>query len=134
MNLFDSTVSFLGRVLDLSSARHEILAGNIANADTPGYRGVDLVFEDEMREAVSSTRGTGLARTHSKHLPAMDSFNAVVGHIEATPAAIMGNDRNSVSIEHDMAKLAENSLLYETAVQALTKKFRGLMEAIREGR
>jgi len=134
MDLFDKTVFLLGKVLDLRAARHEILAGNIANADTPGYRGVELVFEDELREALLSAREVALVRTNANHFPQDLPLRSVVGRIEPTGTLFIGNDRNSVDIEQEMVKLAENSLMYEAAVQILTKKLRGLEEAIREGR
>ncbi len=134
MDLFDKTVFLLGKVLDLRASRHEILAGNIANADTPGYQGVEIVFEDELREALLSARKVALVRTNAKHFPQDLPFRSVVGRIEPTGTLFIGNDRNSVDIEQEMVKLAENSLMYEAAVQILTKKLRGLEEAIREGR
>ncbi len=134
MDLFDQTVFLLSRVLDLRSARHEILAANIANADTPGYRGVDLVFEEELRKALLSAQEVRLAKTHSKHLPEAFPPGSVIGRIEPTGTILVGNDLNSVDLEQEMVRLAENSLLYEAAVQALSKRLRGLKEAIREGR
>jgi len=134
MDLFNRTVLLLSKVLDLRSARHEVLATNIANADTPGYTGINLVFEEELRKAASSAGARGLAKTHPKHFPQAPSLSSISGHIEATETPLMGNDRNSVEVEREMVKLAENTLMYEAAVQMLTKKFRGLKEAIREGR
>lgn len=134
MDLFDETVFLLGKVLDLRSARHEILAANIANVDTPGYMGVDLVFEEELRKAVLSARGMRLSKTHPKHFPQVLFLDSVTGRAEPTGTTSMGIDLNSVDIEQEMVKLAENSLIYEATVQMLTKKLRGLKEAIREGR
>lgn len=134
MDLFDGTILLLGEVLNLQSARHEVLAANIANTDTPGYRAVDLVFEEELRNAWRSSRGTGLAKTHSRHFSQVLAPGSVAGRVEPTGTPSMGIDRNSVNIEREMVKLAENSLMYEAAVQMLIKKFRGLKEVIREGR
>jgi flagellar basal-body rod protein FlgB len=134
MDLFDQTVFLLSRVLDLRSARHEILAANIANADTPGYMGVDLVFEEELRKALLSAQEVRLAKTHSGHLPEALPLGSVIGRIEPTGTILVGNDLNSVDIEQEMVRLAENSLLYEAAVQALSKRLRGLKGAISEGR
>jgi len=134
MDIFDGTVFLLGKVLDLRSARHEVLAANIANGDTPGYRGVDLLFEEELRKAVLSARGVGLTKTHSKHFPRVLSLNSVTGRVEPTRTTYVGGDLNSVSVEQEMVKLAENSLMYEAAVQMLIKKLRGLREAIQQAR
>lgn len=134
MNLFDRTMLLLSRTLDFRSARHEVLASNIANADTPGYVGVDLVFEEALKKASLEGRGGRFARTHPKHLPEGFSPSSVVGRIEPTGNPFIGMDRNSVNVEQEMVRLAENTLLYEAAIQMLTQKLRGLKEAIREGR
>jgi flagellar basal-body rod protein FlgB len=134
MRVFDRTIFLLGKVLDLRSVRHQVLATNIANADTPGYKGVDLFFEEELQKAVKSPREIGLANTHAMHFPRALSLGSVRGRIESTETISMRNDDNSVNMEQEMVKLAENSLLYEAAIHMLTKKLRGLREAIQEGR
>lgn len=134
MDLFDRTILLLGKALDLRSARHEILAANIANVDTPGYVGINLVFEEELRKAVLTTGEMGLAKTHPKHFPQILSLHALSGRVEPIETPFMGNDRNSVDMEGEMVKLAENSLMYEATIQMLIRKFRGLNETIREGR
>jgi flagellar basal-body rod protein FlgB len=131
MDLFGRTFVILGKVLNLRSARHEILAANIANADTPGYVGVDLVFEEELRKATSSSGRSGLTKTHPRHFPQVLSLDNLSGRLEPTETPFMGRDRNSVDMEREMVKLAENTLMYETAVQMLIKKFRGLKGAIK---
>ncbi len=134
MDLFDGTIFLLGQVLNIQSARHQILAANIANADTPGYRAVDLVFDEELRNALLASRGTGLVKTHPKHFSQVSSLTSLRGRPAPTGITSMGIDRNTVDIEQEMVKLAENSLMYEATAQMLIKKFRGLKEAIREGR
>jgi flagellar basal-body rod protein FlgB len=133
MNLFGKTFFLLGKVLDLRSARHEVLTTNIANADTPGYVGFDFVFEEELHKAAQAARVKGLARTHVKHFPQGSSLASVTGRVEVIDTPFKGQDRNSVNIEKEMVKVAENSLLYEATVQMVTKKFQWLKEAIREG-
>ena len=134
MNLFGRTISLMSKVLDLRSGRHEVLATNIANADTPGYVGFDFVFEDELKKSVQSSRSQGLARTDPKHFPQGSSLMSVTGSVEPTDTTFTAGDGNSVNVEREMVKLAENSLLYEATVQMLTKKFQNLKHIIREGR
>ena len=134
MNLFGRTILLMSKVLDLRSARHEVLATNIANADTPGYGGFDFVFEDELKKTVQSSKAQGLARTDPKHFPQGSSLVSVAGSVELTDTTFTGGDGNSVNMEKEMVKLAENSLLYEATVQMLTRKFQNLKDVIREGR
>jgi len=134
MNVFVGVIHLLGEVLNIRSARHEVLAANIANADTPGYRAVDLVFEEELKKAARSDGEKGMTQTHPKHFSNRQSANPIPGRVEPTGPTSIRMDGNSVDVERQMVKLAENSLMYEAAVQMLTKKFRGLKEVIREGR
>jgi flagellar basal-body rod protein FlgB len=110
------------------------LAANIANAETPGYKGVDLIFEEELRRVALSTQEVGLVKTHPTHFPQALTLSTVIGRIEPTTTILTRNDLNSVDIEREMVKLAENSLMYEATIQMLNNKMRGLREAIREGR
>lgn len=59
---------------------------------------------------------------------------SVTGSVEPTDTTFTAGDGNSVNVEREMVKLAENSLLYEATVQMLTKKFQNLKHIIREGR
>ena len=133
MELFGSVIPLVGKALDIRSARHELLAANIANADTPGYKAVDLVFEDELRRALISGGATRLSRTDPRHLSNASPLGLDTGEIEleGTPSRL---DRNSVHLEQEMVKLAENSFMYEANLQMLSGKFKGLKEAISEGR
>ncbi|MBW2057126.1 MAG: flagellar basal body rod protein FlgB [Deltaproteobacteria bacterium] len=134
MDIFDNTILLLREALNLRSARHEILAANIANGDTPGYRALDLAFEKELREAWVSSKGIALVKTNPRHISSALSPLSVAGRIEVGRPVSMGMDQNSVDMDREMVKLAENSLMYEATVQMLIKKFRYLKDAIREGR
>jgi len=130
MNLFDRTIFLMSKVLDLRSARHEVLATNIANAETPGYAAFDFVFEDELKKTVQSSKAQGLVRTNPKHFPQGASVGSVAGSVEPADTTFTGGDGNSVNVEREMVKLAENSLLYEATVQMLTRKFQNLKHII----
>lgn len=130
--LFDKTMSLLGTSLDLRASRQKLLASNIANQETPGYRAVDMKFEDELKKRVQGAPDTGLARTNAAHIiPA--GFNGASPMIIDRATDLESYDRNSVGIEAEMAKLSENSLMYNTSVKMLKSKFNILMTAIKEG-
>lgn len=134
MEIFGGVISLLSRVLDARAMRHEILAANVANADTPGYKAVDLVFEEELQRAVRAGGGLGMTRTHPRHLLPMGATDRTLGRVEASPSPSRRMDGNTVDMEREMVKLVENSLMYEATAQMLAKKFRGLRDVIREGR
>lgn len=120
--LFDHTVGLLQRSLDLRIFRHKILSDNIANSDNPNHHSRELVFQNVLQK-VMQTESPGLLRTtHPLHLS-----GGLQGAVEET---VYGE---GVSLDQEMAKLAENHLLFQAGVQALLKKFEGLKTAIQEG-
>jgi flagellar basal-body rod protein FlgB len=101
----------LEHYLDLLSARQRLVAGNIANADTPGYRTRDIDFQFEF---VSQVAGEPL-------------------HV-IEPKGLAGkNDGNNVSLDREARLLAENALRFQFASQLMKGEFRMLKAAIQEG-
>lgn len=131
--LFDRTVGILSRTLDYRVRNQRVIASNIANIDTPGFRPKKLKFDEELRRAVEDKQ-VHLRTTDRKHLPGFqDSGLEGDGSfvLETEPESIAGD--HSLDIDREMAKMAKNNLLYEATVKMLSKKFDLLREAI-EGR
>jgi len=125
----------LETVLDFQSERHTILSTNVANVDTPGYKGHDLRFADELKRAIDTEGTISLKKTDEKHLP------VEMGKLkEVDPRLVTSNDSpprldgNTVDLDKEMTKLAENSLYYNVTAQLVSKKMRGLITAISGGR
>ena len=97
--------------MDLLSARQKLVASNIANADTPGYRTKDLDFQSEF---LSATGGTPRA-TEVNDLP-------------------VRNDGNNVSLDRESRLLAENALRFQVAAQLIKGQIRAVRSAIQEGK
>mgnify|MGYP001615255502 CR=1 FL=1 len=135
MTIFDRTMQLLHRTLDLREARQRVIASNIANEETPGYRAADLNFQDSLQAA---QRGKGLVTlsvTQGRHIgPRGDSVQQAMGKLGPVPAGDLPLDANSVNIELEMAKMSDNAMQYNAAADLLARKFRGLLNAIREGR
>lgn len=133
--LFDRTIDLLGTSLDIRAARQKLLASNIANQETPGYRAVDIKFEDELkkREGLNGSSGLILARTSPMHITALAGAAGEPSVLDRA-TEIEGYDKNSVGIEGEMVRLSENSLMYATSTTMLKSKFSLLITAIREGR
>jgi flagellar basal-body rod protein FlgB len=135
MMIFDRTMQLLNRTLDLRQARQRVIASNIANEETPGYRAADLNFQDSLQAAHRGRGFVSLAVTQGHHIgPRGDSIQRVVGKLGPVPAGDLPLDANSVNIELEMAKMSDNAMQYNAAAELLAKKFRGLLNAIREGR
>jgi flagellar basal-body rod protein FlgB len=136
MTIFDRTVRLLQRSLDLRSARQRVIASNLANEETPGYRASELTFMDQLQSAHKGRLPIVMAATQSRHFGVHGSpgVQAVTGKLSEVPAGDLPLDANSVNLELEMAKLSENAMQYNAAASILAKKFQGLLNAIREGR
>lgn len=131
--IFDSTISLLGNTLDLRAARHKLLSSNIANQETPGYRAVDIKFEEELEKRAGKGGDTeALKRTSPLHLSPTSGIGSEPRVLDRA-TEIEGYDRNSVGVEGEMAKLSENSLMYTISSKMIRSKFNLLMTAIKEG-
>ncbi len=126
--LFDNTMRLLQSGMDARMARQGVLASNIANAETPGYRALDLNFEEVLRRTAERMESQ---RTRT------DRFEGGLGPldpirlrlIEADTVSI-GNENNTVELERELGKLSENQLLFGTMARMLSKKLALLKEAI----
>ena len=132
-SLFDSTtIPVLEQVVDFSQSRHQVLAGNIANMDTPGYRVRDLspeLFERRLKEAITS-------RHRGEATPvAFDSSNARQSRISEVGDSVKGllyHDDSNDSLEQQVAELSKNQMQHSLALSIMTSQFRLLQTAISE--
>ena len=132
MKLFDSTLTRLEKALDVRLERHNVLAGNLANVDTPGYSPKDVDFKAAMAEA-SGGAPEGVSGIES---PTLALYTTSPGHIGgggfgsgAGDAPVVNGtgeapsiDGNRVDLDRTMAALAENSLQYGASAKAAGKK------------
>lgn len=119
--LFNKTVNLLSGMLDYRAKRHRVIASNVANLDTPGFKPSELSFKAELNRA-EPLRTT---QTHAGHIPLRRNAPDA-GRYELTVS-----DRN-VQLDKEMANLAENHLMYNTTVEMLARKFRGLHTVLKE--
>jgi flagellar basal-body rod protein FlgB len=119
---FDTTMRLLHKVLDLRSKNQEVIASNIANAETPGYKAKSFRFEEQLRNAITDNNLQPVP-SRPGHIPlAPAGLEQVTGTVTATEDTTGLGDRNTVSVDQEMIKLSENEILYETAVTMLNKK------------
>ncbi|MBW2096478.1 MAG: flagellar basal body rod protein FlgB [Deltaproteobacteria bacterium] len=131
--LFDRTVGILSRTLDYRVRNQRVIASNIANIDTPGFRPKKLKFDEELRRAVEDKQ-IHLKKTDRKHFPGLQEpgMEGPSSFVLETERGSTGGDL-SLDIDREMAKMAKNNLLYEATVKMLSKKF-DLLRAAIEGR
>ncbi|MBF0625585.1 MAG: flagellar basal body rod protein FlgB [Magnetococcales bacterium] len=131
MGLLGVAGEFKKNVMDLRHRRQEIIAANVANADTPGYKARRLEFEDVLAEAMPKPGELAMQRSDRQHMPL--SFSAVDGEVQEVETPIPKGDGNSVDLEQEMARQTANQLLYDYAAQSLNAQISKLRLAIDGG-
>ncbi len=135
MQVFDKTMGLLEQSLNMRAERHKVIATNIANEETPGYRAKELHFLEELTAAAKSQGTSTLARTSGRHLSANGGTGIEVkGKLAELPTPDLPLDGNSVNLDLEMAKLGDNAVNYDTAATIVSMRFQQLMSAIRGSR
>lgn len=130
----DRTMTVLKKSLDLRAQKQQVIASNIANAETPGYAARKLTFEADLRNAINSPE-TKVQSNNPKHLPiGASGINGVQGTLVKQRDDNPLGDGNTVSIDDEMFDLAENQLLFEASTQILKKKLTMLKFAASGGK
>jgi flagellar basal-body rod protein FlgB len=123
---FDNALGIHPQALALREKRGELLAANLANADTPGYKARDLNFESVFKQNLELTQT--MERTHTNHLPTRNVLEAQTLYRNPNQASL---DGNTVEANVEQAKYAENAVQYQASLQFLNSRFSGLMMALR---
>ena len=126
----DNALSFQQQALGLRAYRQQVLAGNIANADTPNYKARDFDFASALKEAVAG-RGEGslpVARTDSAHL-AGTGESGPVRLMYRTPVQSSA-DGNTVEMDVERAQFSENAVRYEAGLTFITHQLKMLTAAM----
>jgi len=116
--------------LNLRAYRQQVLASNIANADTPNYKARDIDFQSALHNALGAkSDSVALARTAAGHLPAASSipFATAVQYRGEQQSSVDGNTVNS---DVERAQFAENSVQYEAGLTFIGSYLRTLNTAI----
>jgi flagellar basal-body rod protein FlgB len=106
----------LEKALNIRGFYHKVLASNIANVETPGYKEKDIDFSTELERSIGGSNGGFEIRERSD------------------PGGIDGIDGNSVNMEDQIVKLTENTMMFNAFVQLINKKFSMMRYVINEGR
>lgn len=130
--LFGYTSQLIGKALNISARRHNLISGNIANMDTIGFKPKDLDFNRTLKKAMAEPEPDDLQKTHAKHIP---------GSGELRPINMDGEDAeevdiyhlDSVNIDREMMNLTENNIQYRTTVELKLRKSGITTYAIDEG-
>lgn len=126
--LFDKAqVHKYASYLDLSSMRHRLLAGDIANVATPKYQSQDIDFKSEYKRVTGNSHELAGTLTNENHIPIGASPKRPPKVYETK---VKNGDLNSVDIDQTAATLAQNELNYTIGAKLLQRKFEGLKKVI----
>ncbi len=128
LTIFDSPV--LEQVVNFTAARHNVLAGNIANLDTPGYRAADLspeMFQSQLKEAVEASHAEQAGPSDAAGDEG-DAFKAVA----ASAHTLVYHDGTNLDIEQQASELAKNTMEYNLALSLMTSQFHTFEAVISE--
>jgi len=128
-------LQILEKAMDAAALRHEVLANNIANVNTPGFKRSDVSFEREL-QTVLGQQTTFRAKTSSpRHFQfAAGSLAELKPRLIQENRTVFRNDGNNVDIDAEMAEMTENTVLYSVLSQQVLKEFNSLKQVIKGGR
>lgn len=130
----DNYLRFNETALSLRSQRQELLASNIANADTPNYKARDIDFKAAMQSAMEGTMrlpDTSLKLTSARHIPAKAVSQGPTDLLYRLPYQ-PSMDGNTVDMDIERVQFADNTLHYQSTMQLISNRIRGLQTAIQD--
>ncbi|MEZ5425387.1 MAG: flagellar basal body rod protein FlgB [Pyrinomonadaceae bacterium] len=123
----DNITNLLQSYLDVQSRRSEVIAGNIANADTPGYVARELDFTEYLREAA---RQAQLPQSQQD----WQGLSSFAPKVIEQDSPVVGLDGNTVDAGREMSELAQTGMNFNFGAKMLQSRLRLLRTAIREGK
>lgn len=121
------------------TTRHRAIGQNVANADTPGYKRLEVAYEARLRQQIKGQKHAAdelpLAANHGRHFtlgPQAGAGSGEIVTIQQVKDESYRNDKNNVDVELEMAKLAETNIRYNSMATLARNKFDGIKSILRE--
>ncbi|MEH7307825.1 flagellar basal body rod protein FlgB [Neobacillus drentensis] len=126
-----NNISLLHQALNASSLRQQVISNNISNAETPGYKAKQVVFEDILKKHLTNQSKFVGIRSDSKHLVIGNSADIPTANIVENTNSVIQNNKNNVDIDEEMTRMGKNSLWYYTLTEQINSEFQQLSIAIK---
>jgi flagellar basal-body rod protein FlgB len=123
---FDKALGIHPQALAVREKRSEVLAANLANADTPGYKARDLDFKSILKQSLPEAQA--IEHTQTGHFAPQQLLESRLMYRNPNQVSL---DGNTVEANVEQARYAENAVQYQASLQFLNNKFSGLMLALR---
>ncbi|XOV81498.1 MAG: flagellar basal body rod protein FlgB [bacterium] len=125
----DNALGVHAKALELRAERTEILARNIANADTPGYKARDIDF-NAVLQAYKEPGGEPMMQTNRRHM-AFEQTPGIDVSLQYRNPIMPSLDGNTVDTQVEQAEFAKNNLEFQASFRFLNGKFKGLITALK---
>ncbi len=133
LDKLDAALRFQQEALNLRAQRQEVLAANIANADTPGYQARDIDFASELKKVMQrgrdATSVVALTMTSTQHIPAQ-ALTPPTAELQYRIPDQPSLDGNTVDMDRERTQFADNSLQYQMSLSALSGQIKGMMNVL----
>ncbi|MBI3986503.1 MAG: flagellar basal body rod protein FlgB [Lentisphaerae bacterium] len=116
LSRMDTSITLLNKLLDLTAARHEVLANNLANVNTPGVTRQDLRFKDSLISAIKSDD--------------KDAISSLKAELYDDVSQPFRPDGNNITTQSELAEMSQNELMYRVASRALSMKYSGMRKVL----
>jgi flagellar basal-body rod protein FlgB len=116
MGIFDNNVDTLSKLLDLTTVQNKLIANNIANVNTPGYRKLEVTFQEELRKAIKSKN--------------VQKINDVSEKIAFSNNEINRENGSNVDMDKELVEFFKSADRHSIGLEILSKKFKGIISAI----
>jgi flagellar basal-body rod protein FlgB len=133
-------MAIVQKALDASSLQSRVIANNLANVDTPGFKRSEVLFKEKLKAAMDSRQEADSDLQAALTDPAHIAFSETATVDSVRPSILtradtsFRNDKNNVDIDAEMAHLSENTIYYNALTQLTQMHFSEIKEAILEGR
>ena len=135
MKVMDRTMQGIAHALNYRQVRQEVISSNIANAETPGFRSKRVDFEKALQNALELEKANSLNTNNGRHYDVGEGgFDHLSPEIYEDPNGVVSENGNTVERDKELARMAENKVMYDAAVQLMNKKFGLLKYAVNSER
>lgn len=128
---FDSALGIHADALRVRSQRAELLATNLANADTPNFKAQDIDFKAALSNAISKEPSAQVNMTHKNHMAMNANGNGLITPVQYRIAMQDSLDGNTVDEQIEQSQFMQNSVHYQASLEFLGSTFKGLTKALR---
>ncbi|MDR3433059.1 MAG: flagellar basal body rod protein FlgB [Rouxiella aceris] len=136
LDKLNAALQFQQEALNLRAQRQEILAANIANADTPGFQARDINFAGQLQQVMEKGRASGnglaLSLTSARHIAGETTQSPDLDLLYRVPDQ-PSLDGNTVDMDRERTNFADNSVRYQTDLTVLGGEVKGMMSVLQQG-